>query len=187
MAKSLARPEPFTYDDYRLLPEDGKIHELMEGDFFVSPAPSPWHQTVSRRLQAALMKALEEPGLAFVFNAPTDVILEPTSVVQPDIVVLGAAKKSFITHRAIEGIPDLIIEILSPGSLDRDGHIKRKLYQRLAVPEYWIVDPDHGLIRVLRYDDDSYGDRARYDRSSTATSPDFPTLELPLAPIFAPL
>src|SRR5438874_13805058 len=87
---AVRRPPPLTYDEYRLLPEDGKRYELMEGDLFVSPAPSPRHQTVSRRLQFALMQALETPGLAQIFDAPVDLILEPTSVVQPDLVVVSA-------------------------------------------------------------------------------------------------
>src|SRR2546429_8612071 len=75
------RPPPLTYEDYRLLPEDGKRYELMEGELFVSPAPSTRHQTISRRLQFALMEALEKPGLAQVFNAPTDLLLSSTTVV----------------------------------------------------------------------------------------------------------
>lgn len=176
---------PFTYEDYCLLPEDGKRYELIEGDFFVSPSPSTLHQVVSRRLQFALMTQLEKPGIAQIFDAPMDVILEPTTVVQPDLIVVGSDRRHIITARAIEGAPNVLIEILSPSSLDRDQYIKRKLYERFGIPEYWIVDPDHGFIEVWRYEQQRFGIRARYDRSGTIVSPDFAELSVPLLPIFA--
>jgi Uma2 family endonuclease len=179
------RPPPLTYDEYRVLPEDGKRYELMEGDLFVSPAPSTRHQTVSRRLQFALMQALEVPGLAQVFNAPCDVIFEPTSVVQPDLVIVGAARAHIITARAIEGVPDVLVEILSPGGTDRDEHLKRRLYERHGVPEYWVVEPQHGFVTQWRMDGGSYGLRARLDRASTLEHPDFPTVQIALATVFA--
>jgi Uma2 family endonuclease len=184
MASPAAKRTPFTYRDYCLLPEDGRIHELIEGDFFVSPAPATLHQTVSRKLQFALMEALEKPGLAQIFDAPTDLILEDISTVQPDLIIVGADRAHVVTQRAIEGVPSAVVEILSPGSQDRDRYIKLALYQRFAIPEYWIVDPDHGFITALRIKDGEYIERARYDRASTLVSPDFPELHIPLEPLF---
>jgi Uma2 family endonuclease len=178
------RRPPLTYDEYRLLPDDGKRYELMEGDLFVSPAPSPRHQTVSRRLQFALMQALELPGRAQVFNAPIDVILEPTTVVQPDLVIVRADQKHIITGRGIEGVPDVVVEILSPGSLDRDAHLKLRVYERFAIPEYWIVDPDHGFVEAFRHQDGGYRQRARPNRAGTLTCPDFPEVAIALADVF---
>ncbi len=178
-----ARP-PLTYQEYRLLPEDGKRYELMEGDLFVSPAPSPWHQTVSGRMLHMLMTQLQDSGLARVFPAPIDLVLEPESVVQPDLVQVGRARKHIVTERAIEGAPDVVVEILSPGSRDRDKHIKRRLYERFAIPEYWVVDPDLGRIEIWRIEAGRYGIRAQLDRASTLTSPDFPELSIPLLPLF---
>jgi Uma2 family endonuclease len=157
----------------------------MDGELFVSPAPSTRHQTVSRRLQFALMQALEVPGLAQVFNAPVDVIFEPTSVVEPDLVIVSAARAHIITARAIEGVPDVLVEILSPSGSDRDEHLKRRLYERHGVPEYWVVEPEHGFVTVWRLDGGSYGLRARLDRASTLEHPDFPAIRVPLAGIFA--
>ena len=77
------QPEPFTYREYALLPEDGRRHELIEGEFYVTPAPGTQHQTVSRRLQQLLMQQLEDTGLALVFNAPVDVLLDDTTCLQP--------------------------------------------------------------------------------------------------------
>jgi Uma2 family endonuclease len=90
-----------------------------------------------------------------------------------------------VTERAIEGVPDVVVEILSPGTSERYRHWKRRLYQQFAVPEYWIVDPEHGLVEVHAWTDQGYGIRARYDRSSILTCPLFPTLGVALAPISA--
>lgn len=181
---STGRPPPLTYDEYCLLPEDGRRYEILDGDLLVSPSPSTRHQTVSRRLQFALMQSLESTGLAQVFNAPMDLILEPTSVVQPDLIIVSSARTSIVTRRAIEGIPDVVVEILSPGGSDRDERLKRRLYERHAIPEYWIVDPELGYITAWRLDSGIYAMRAKWDRSSTLDHPDFPMLHAPLDEIF---
>ena len=166
------------------MPEDDKRRELIYGDLFVTPSPTTGHQTVSRRLQFELMKALEATGIASVFDAPTDVVLDETNVVVPDLVIVSAANKHIITKRAIEGVPDVIVEILSPGTSERDRHYKRRLYEHFHVPEYWIVDPEHGLIEVLTFAESEFKVRARYDRASTLTCPFFATLRIELAPVF---
>jgi Uma2 family endonuclease len=130
------------------------------------------------------MEVLEKQGLAQIFDAPTDLILKDTTVVVPDLVIIGAARFSIITRRALEGAPDVVVEILSPSSVDRDGYIKRKLYESFAIPEYWLVDPEQALITVYRLDEGSYGIRARYDRSSTLQCPEFPALAIPLLDVF---
>ena len=190
-AGSVTSPAPYrpplTYRDYCLLPEDGRRYELMEGDFFESPAPSTDHQTVSRRLLFELMRQLEHPGLAYVFNAPVDVILEDTSVVQPDLVVVAANRKQLVTKRAIEGAPDIAVEILSPSSIDRDRHLKRRLFERFGVSEYWIVDAEHAMVDVLHFVDGGYRQIAKLDRASTLTSRRFAQLAIVLEPIFRPL
>jgi Uma2 family endonuclease len=175
---------PFTVREYLLLPDDGKQYQLIEGDFFVNPAPVPWHQTVSRRLQYELMTQLERPGIASVYNAPIDVILDDYNVLQPDLVILGAAKADLVTERAIEGVPDVVVEILSKSTSERDRYIKRRVYERFRVPEYWIVEPVHGSVHLLRHSGERYAERAVLDRSGTVTCPDFPQVSVPLAPIF---
>jgi Uma2 family endonuclease len=184
-APIIRRPVPFTYDDYLRMPDDGQRHELIEGELFVCPTPTTRHQVVSRRLKFALMEALEKPGLAQIFNAPTDVVLEPTTVLQPDLIIVGAAKFHLITRRAIEGVPDVAVEIASPGSFDRDHYIKFKIYERVGVPEYWMVDPEPGYLRVHRLHEDGYRVRKLYDRTGILECPEFPTLRLPLLEVFS--
>jgi len=181
---TVRRSPPLTYQDYLTLPDDGKRYELIEGELFVSPSPSTRHQLVSAQLMFALMEALHKTGLAKIFPAPTDLLLENTTVVVPDLVIVGVARTSIITHRALMGPPDAVVEILSPSSLDRDQYIKRKLYEKFRIPEYWVVDPEQDSITVYRLDQGTYGIRANYDRASTLECPEFPTLQVPLLDVF---
>jgi Uma2 family endonuclease len=183
-ATTVSRPPRLTYEDYCLLPDDGKRYELIEGELFVSPSPSTRHQPVSIRIATELQQSLAKPGLATIFPAPTDLLLANTTVVVPDLVIVGAARASIITRRALEGPPDVVVEILSPSSVDRDGYIKRKLYEKFEIPEYWLIDPEENLVTVHRLEGGTYGIRARLDGESVLDSPEFPTLEIALRDVF---
>ena len=133
-----------TYNDYLGFPQDGKRHEIIDGEHFVTPAPDTYHQTVSRRIQFQLYRQIEETGLGEVYNAPTDLQFSDTDVVQPDLIVVRAAKKRIITPKKIRGTPDLVVEILSESTGAVDRGLKKELYQKAGVPEYWVVDvEDH--------------------------------------------
>jgi len=126
----------FTYREYALLPDDGRRHELIEGDFYVTPAPATMHQTVSRRLSHALMFQLEDTGLALVFNAPCDVILDENTVAQPDLAIVRMTRRELVSKRGIEGPPNVVVEILSPSPKGQDELLKKAVYARFNVPEY---------------------------------------------------
>jgi Uma2 family endonuclease len=133
--------KPLTYEDYCALPDDGKRYEVLDGVLVVSPAPVPRHQGVSLRLAALLERYARTNRLGRVYAAPIDVLLSRTTICQPDIVFVARANEHLITERAIEGAPDLLVEILSPSTARRDRGIKARLYGRLGVAHYWIVDP----------------------------------------------
>lgn len=137
------------YDDYRQMPDDGLRYEVLEGDLLVSPAPTLTHQTVSKRLHYALLRQIEEKGLGYVYAAPTDVIFSGTSVVQPDLLVIRPSRSNRLSQRAVEGAPDLIIEILSPHSEAVDRRRKPKLYASQGVLEYWVVDAEEHRVEVF--------------------------------------
>lgn len=140
-----------TYDDYVLLPEDGNQHEIIDGRHYMNPAPNPRHQTVSRLIQFQLMEQLEVPGHGQVFDAPIDVQFDDYNVVQPDLVVVMRQTR-IVTTTKIRGVPELIVEILSPSTRSRDLNLKRQLYEQNHVPEYWIVDPENQTVQVNRID-----------------------------------
>lgn len=134
------RPK-LTYEDYAQIPEDGCQHEIIDGVHYVNPAPSTYHQAVSRRLQFLLYAQIELTKRGVVINAPYDVELLAHDIVQPDLVVVLNERQHIITPSRIQGTPDLVVEILSHSTESRDRQIKRALYQMAGVPEYWIVDP----------------------------------------------
>lgn len=175
---------PFTYEIYAAMPSDGRRWELIDGDFEVNPAPSTRHQTVSRRLQYELMTAIEIPGHGQVFNAPVDVILSNTNVIQPDLCIVGSDQEHIISERGIEGPPDIVVEILSPGTSTLDRRVKHALYARFGVGEYWVVEPTSGRIDVHHLESDQYAVVARLDRSSTLKTPRFPEVHVELYKVF---
>jgi Uma2 family endonuclease len=170
------------YDDLVHLPDDGKTYEILDGDLYATPSPSPIHQRVSRRLQRQLERFLEEHGLGEVFDAPLDVILSPRDVVQPDLIVVSDPTQ--VSGRAIEGPPLLLVEILSPTSIERDRIVKAARYAALGVPHYWLVDLDTRTIECYRSRDRRYDLVSRAEAPSTLTHPDWPGLTLDLAALW---
>lgn len=137
--------------DYELLPDDGKRYEIIAGDIYMTPAPSVVHQIISRNLQLILMlwaREGAEGGHGEVLNAPVDVELGPHDIVQPDLIFVSQARRSIITTRRIVGAPDLVVEILSGSTADRDRDIKLRAYDRVGVREYWLVDPEAKTVTV---------------------------------------
>ena len=144
------------YAEYILLPDDGRRHEIIDGDHYMHPAPSTYHQTVSKRLQHQLYTKIELATLGLVFNAPIDVQLGEHDIVQPDLVVLLNEPRARLTPTKISGPPDLLIEILSPATAGNDQHLKRRVYERSGVTEYWIVDPTEPAVIQLNLQSGEY-------------------------------
>ncbi|MBC8357054.1 MAG: Uma2 family endonuclease [Planctomycetes bacterium] len=140
------------YKHYVCYPDDGRRHEIIDGDHYVNPALNTNHQRYSRRIQFQLYDQLEETGKGEVFNAPTDLQLTDHDIVQPDLIVVMHERRLIITPTKVKGTPDLIVEILSPSTKKNDCVLKKELYERVGVPEYWIVDPDEHVVErfVLR-------------------------------------
>ena len=141
-----------TYEDYRRAPDD-KRYELLNGELMMVPAPNMRHQRVLQRLFRDLDRFTEEHGLGEVYVAPVDVVLSDTDVVQPDVLFISRAREDRITDENVRGAPDLVIEILSPSTADRDLGHKHELYGRHGVLEYWVVDPVAETVAVHRQRD----------------------------------
>ncbi|HQX48903.1 MAG TPA: Uma2 family endonuclease [Planctomycetaceae bacterium] len=145
-------PTKLTYDEYVLFPDDGKRHEIINGRHYMNAAPNPRHQAVSRHIQFQLYEQIELKKLGEVIDSPIDLQLSLWDVVQPDIVVVLAANR-IITTTKIKGVPDLVIEILSPSNRKHDLELKKQLYEQSGVPEYWIVDPENQTVSRYRLDE----------------------------------
>jgi Uma2 family endonuclease len=176
-----------TYDDYVLFPEDGKRHELIDGEHYVSPAPSRIHQRISMNVAGLIWSYLREHRIGQVFTAPFDVIFSHFDVVQPDIVYLSRERMAEIeTDPYVKGAPNLLVEIGSASTRRRDKTIKRRLYERFGVEEYWVVDPNAQSIKVFRQQSRFYvlAGELSLDSGDVLTTSILPGLELPLATIF---
>ena len=170
------------YDDLMHLPEDGNTYEILEGDLYVTPSPSPIHQRVSKRLQRQLEAYFEATGLGEVFNAPLDVILSKGDVVEPDLIVVTDPAQ--VSNRAVEGPPLLLVEILSPSSIERDRILKAARYAALGVPHYWIVDLEARVIECYRRIGTKYEPIARAQAPAALQHPDWPDLAIDTATIW---
>ena len=116
-----------TYDDFLLFPDDGKRHELIDGEHYVTPSPNTKHQRVSGNLHFFIRSWLEDHPLGQVFYAPFDVVFSRFDVVEPDLLYLSNERVAeVVTAQHVTGAPDIIIEIGSPGTRRRDETIKRR-------------------------------------------------------------
>ena len=159
-----------TYADYCLTPDDER-YELLDGELLMAPAPIESHQIAVMELGTLLHMFVKARGLGQVFSAPYDVVLSETDVVQPDLLFVSNERAHIRTPANIRGAPDLVVEILSPSTAERDRTFKRALYARYGVSEYWLVDPDSRTVTVLLLDDGTFAEVARYGTGQTLTSP----------------
>jgi Uma2 family endonuclease len=178
-------PGALTYEDYAALPDDGKRYEILEGELFVSPAPVPLHQRVSRNLQRLLDRHVEEDGLGEILYAPIDLILSNTTVAEPDIVFIRRGRESIVTRRAIEAPVDLAVEILSPSTARTDRTTKATVYARFGIPHYWILDPEERIFESYDLDAGAYRLALRAEGDAVARAEPLPGLEIALAKVWA--
>ena len=176
-----------TYDDFVRFADDGKRHELIGGSHYVTPSPNTRHQVISGRLYALMWVYLDSHQIGQVFQAPYDVVFSDVDVVEPDILYVSNLRAStVITPIHARGAPDLVVEIASKGTRKRDETLKRRLYERDGVAEYWVVDPDIDVVRVYRREDNVFGRPVELTREAddVLTTPLLPGLELRLERIF---
>jgi len=175
----------FTYEDYRTAPPD-KRYELLDGELVMAPAPSLKHQEVQFRLGRILGNFMVERALGKLFYAPCDVVLSSTDVVQPDLLFVSREHEHLLSGgENVRGAPDLVVEIVSPATADRDGGYKRALYGRHGVTEYWLVDPEAETVQIHRQRAGVLAATHTFGRERTLRSPLFVGLELNLDDVFS--
>ena len=169
----------FTVSDYMTTPED-KRYQLLDGEMILAPSPTDRHQAILGELFSALHQFVTENHLGRVRFAPLDVVLSDYDVAQPDLLFVSNARSNVITEANIQGAPDLVVEILSPSSVQYDRGYKRTLYGRHGVREYWIVDPEDRTLEVYVSGDQGLVHSGR----DTLTSPLLTGLAVDLEGIF---
>ena len=176
-----------TYDDFVQFPDDGKRHELIDGVHYVTPSPNMNHQQVLGMLHGLIWTHLQMQPVGKVFLSPFDVVLSMFDVVEPDLLYLSNERASkALTPANVKGVPNLVVEIASKGTRKRDETVKRHLYEREGIEEYWVVDPEVEVIRVYRREGTSYGRPIELSREAgdVLTTPLLQGLSLPLARVF---
>jgi Uma2 family endonuclease len=176
-----------TYDDFVLFPDDGQRHELIDGEHYVTPSPNRKHQKISGNLHLLIGAWLEEHPIGQIYYAPFDVIFSMFDVVEPDLLYMSNERAArVLTDANVKGAPELVVEIGSEGTRGRDETIKRRLYERAGVSEYWIVDPEIDVVRVYRRGTDGFKRAIELtaEDNEVLTTSLLPGLSLPLTRIF---
>ena len=175
MAIQLVR---MTASQFLALPESNLPHELLNGEAFMSPAPTLDHQRLLLRL-AKLIERLIPSGEVFI--APVDVYLDDSNVPQPDLVwVAEGSQCKSIDNKYLKGAPDLVVEIFSPGTVRRDKKDKFRLYEKFGVREYWMIDPDEKWLEIWQLKDGKFVLVDVFGPSDSCTSPLLGKVELSL-------
>ena len=172
-----------TYQDYMQTPDDVR-YELIDGELILAAAPNTYHQIISRNLEMLLWGYVRDHSLGEVLDAPFDVHFSDTNVFQPDILYISAARLNILTEQNVGGAPDLVVEILSPSTANYDLRVKRDLYARFGVREYWLVDPEERTVSVLSLDGGEFYEVARFGEDDTLTSQVVEGLRIDLSEVF---
>lgn len=179
--RALAVVDPrYVYEDL-LAPEDGRRRELLEGDLLASPSAKPRHQHIVSDLDV-MFRGLEHLGLGRAYVAPLDVVFDPYTVFEPDVMFIRTERLGIVTERNVSGASDLVMEVVSESTRDTDLGPKLRAYGRHGVGAYWAVDPDANTVQVFRREGGAFIEAGTIDRRGTIG---FLGIELKLADILA--
>ena len=175
-----------TYDDLLALPDDGLRHELIDGEHFVTPSPVSRHQILLANLHRLIGPHTHATKIGVTLFAPYDIVFTQYDVVEPDLIYFSKARyDEVVTDKNAQGPPNLAVEILSPGTRRRDEVLKRRLYERMKVDEYWIVDPKTETVKVYRLVDEKYErTELALEDAAILTTRLLPGLDIPLEALF---
>ena len=174
-----------TYKEYRATPEDERC-ELLDGELIMVAAPNVKHQRVQGNLYFQLRLFITRYKLGELFFAPCDVVLSDTDVVQPDLLFVSREREHLLSSgENVQGAPDLVIEVLSPATADRDRGYKREIYGKHGVREYWLVDPMAETVTIHRQRNGVLAVAHTFNREQTLRSALLPGLDLRLDDVFS--
>lgn len=173
----------FSYQDYLATPDDAR-YELLNGILCMSPAPVEKHQRIAGEIYAELRNFIKKNKLGRVYIAPFDVYFDEFHLTEPDIFFVSTERENIITEKNVKGSPDLIIEVLSAGSIYRDTVEKKNIYEKFSVREYWIVFPDEELLEIYCLKNNSFSLYNTLGREGILESPLLKGLKINLKEVF---
>jgi Uma2 family endonuclease len=169
-----------TVDDLFAMEPVSDRYELFDGEVYMVPPPNVWHQNVVVKLSRVLDTHVTRENLGWVFVAPTGLILTQENYVEPDLIFVSTERHTLITKRGIEGVPDLVVEVLSPSTRRRDLRAKFQLYARFGVPHYWVVDSEGRNLVAFELRGAAYAEVAAHGEREVFRPSLFPGLEISL-------
>jgi Uma2 family endonuclease len=175
----------FKADDIWDAPDDDKRYEVIDGKLYVTPAPVWRHQRGLGKLYWPIAQYVYGRQLGEVVTAPVGVVLDDENGVQPDLVYVSRDRQDIISERGIEGAPDLVVEVLSPGTQGRDRGIKMRRYALAGIPHYWIVDPATITLEAYRLGPRGYELLGRHGPGTVFHPELFPGLEISIDDLWA--
>lgn len=174
----------WTYEAYAALTDDGQCYEIMQGVLVMAPAPDLSHQDVAGEIFAYLREQVKLKRLGLVFPSPVDVVLSPQNVFQPDVVVLLKEHQARAEGKRIVGAPDLVVEIISPGSKLYDRVNKHMIYEQAHIPEYWLVNVKKRTVELFSLQHGKYYSLGVFKGEQTLPSRIVPQLTIAVARFF---
>lgn len=177
-----------TVEDFMQFPDDGRTwYEIIDGELYSHLGETVRHQSVRGNLALIIGRYLRTNRIGEFFPVPLDVVLSRHDVVEPDLFFVRKERRSIITERNVQGVPDLVAEITSDLSRSRDEVEKRRLYEWAGVGEYWLIDPEIETIKVDRRIDTAFARVAvlTAENDDVLTSPVLPGLAIKLRDVFA--
>lgn len=152
----ISQKQVWTYSDYYKL-DDDKRYEVLEGELIMTPAPLYIHQKIQSKLGFILQNYVNEKNIGEILFSPLDVVLSKTNVLQPDIIYISNDNRKIIQKRGLFGPPDMVVEIISPSTTHRDLQVKKTIYEKFNINEFWVAYPDEKIlenyiIKDMRYE-----------------------------------
>jgi Uma2 family endonuclease len=174
-----------THSELRLMPDDGKRYELIDGEVSVTPSPSEKHQRVLGNLFLSISNHVKTKNRGRVYIGPFDVVFGEKTALQPDLLFVSTARLGIIGPEYVLGAPDLVVEVLSPYRQSYDRVTKMEQYALHGVTEYWVVDPTAESVENYVLADSRYELKGAFAGEEILQSPLLPGWEIPAGNLFS--
>ncbi len=184
MNPMLSAAYSLTASDYYALPEGPPYFQLIDGELYMAPSPNRYHQDIVQNIAVLLIQHVRTAALGRVYVAPSDVIFADNQILHPDIYFVSTGRSQILTAQGAKGAPDLVIEVLSPGTATLDLGRKREIYAESGVVEYWAVAPLTKTIAIFRFGECPDQPVATLRENEMLSSPLLPGFSSPVSQIF---
>jgi Uma2 family endonuclease len=175
----------WTYEDWLNFPDDGWKYEIIDGELYMAPPPGTGHQRSSIGLAARMYLYTQDNDLGQILEAPCGVRLPNQPVpVEPDIFFIKKERLSIIKEKEVDGVPDLIVEILLPSNFQYDRTKKFNIYQEAGVPEYWLLNYWEKTVEVFTLTAGAYQLLEKFETGDKVVSEQLPGFQIAVGTIF---